>query len=153
MILNTLITPELSLCHPNDIRSKKHVLELISKVASEANQRLRYKDILIALTERENIGSTAIGHGVAIPHAKIDGLANTLCILITLQNPIHFSEEEPYQETTDIIIGLLVPKEATEEHLNTLASLSEALRSPHFREQLRKAKTNDALFSAATTIL
>lgn len=150
MLFKSILTPELTFCHPIGKPSKKHILELISNKAGEANHRIRSKDILFALTEREQLGNTAIGNGIAIPHARIKGLKNSLCILISLEQPIDFGEENLLEQQADLIFALLVPEDATQDHIDILAELSKTLKNVFFRDHLRKATSDQALFEAAT---
>ena len=144
------IIPELTVCHAEDIHSKKQALTLISQLVAEADSRLKAKHILESLTEREHLGSTSVGHGCAIPHARIQSLTKALCVLISLPEPINFDSDD-HPQPTDIVFGLLVPEKATQEHLALLSELATHIKQPGFCEQLRAATTNQALYQAATT--
>ena len=146
MNIANLITPELTVSKSN-ATSKKQVLKEVSQLVSEADSRFKSTEILDALVQRERLGSTALGHGVAIPHARISKLTNTLCVLITLAEAIEYDSEEKQQ--VDIIFGLLAPENATEQHLNILADLSNKLKDEHYRDLLRQANTNEELYKAA----
>lgn len=147
MKLSNVLTPELTFCHPGNINSKKQLLEQVSRIVSDADSRLKQQPLFDALQSREKIGSTALGHGVAIPHARIKGLTKTVCLLLTLENDIDFAADE--LGVVDIVFALLVPEQATQEHLDLLASISEKLQHRHFREALRQAKSNDQLYDIA----
>ncbi len=146
MELNTLIHPELTVYKQTDLNKKK-VLELISKLASEWDNDVKYQDILEALQKRERIGHTAIGHGVAIPHARIRGLKQPLCVIISLSNPINFAPKE--SAPVDLVFGLLVPQKKAEEHVEILGSLAEKLKNESYSKQLRQSQTDEELYRAA----
>ncbi|WP_423063675.1 PTS sugar transporter subunit IIA [Candidiatus Paracoxiella cheracis] len=146
MELNTLIHPELTVYKQTDLNKKK-VLELISKLASEWDNDVKYQDILEALQKRERIGHTAIGHGVAIPHARIRGLKRPLCVIISLNNIINFAPKET--APVDLICGLLVPEEKAEEHVEILGALAEKLKDQSYCDKLRQSQTDEELYRAA----
>ena len=147
MKLSTVLTPELTFSHAITIESKKLLLEKISTVVSDLDSRLKQQTLFEAMQNRERLGSTAIGHGVAIPHARVPGLTKTICLLLTLENPIDFDSEEMGE--VDIIFALLVPEDATQEHLDLLANISEKLQSRNFRQALRDASSNEELYEIA----
>lgn len=139
--------PELMLCKIS-VNTKKEVLKKISLLAHAIDARVKQSDILESLTVRERLGSTNIGYGIAIPHARIKNLNSVLCILITLADPISFDGEKE-EDKIDIIFGLLVPEEATQMHLNILAQLAERLQDPLYRQHLRTALTVEELYETA----
>ena len=144
--LNTILSPELTLCNDSAATNKKQIIEKISHLVHQANHAIKYQEILETLQQRERLGSTAVGHGVAIPHARITNLEHPVCVLITLEKAIEYSEEAV---AVDLIFGLLVPKDEESKHLDVLAALSQKLQSKEFREKLRQAKTNADLYQAA----
>lgn len=99
--------------------------------------------VLEALTEREQAGSTGIGHGVAVPHARIEGLDRIRGVFLRVDQPVAFESID--DQPADLIFALLAPPEAGTEHLRALARVSRMLRSPDLRAHLRQAKTPDAL--------
>jgi len=139
--------PELTLCNVSGNLNKKQLLEKISLIVHEVNHDIRYQEILNVLQQRERLGSTAIGHGVAIPHGRVSTLEHPLCVLISLEKAIEFDPSELI--AVDIVFGLLVPENADEEHLKILATLAEQLKSKSYRERLRGAKTSSELYHAA----
>ncbi len=115
-------------------------------VAAEAAARLyglRAGDVLDALLAREGEGSTGLGVGVAAPHARLKGLDRMRGVFIRLETPIEFDSVD--DQPVDLIFALLAPVHAQTEHLRALARVSRALRRPELREQLRQARTQDAL--------
>ena len=101
--------------------------------------------VIERLTERERLGSTGFGGGVAIPHGKIDGLDHVVGIFARLAQPVDFAaiDEEP----VDLVFMLLSPTDAGADHLKALAQVSRVLRDRGFVAKLRGAATDDALIA------
>lgn len=97
------------------------------------------------LSDRERLGSTGFGGGVAIPHAKIDGLAHVVGLFARLGAPIDFAAVDDMP--VDIVFLLLSPPDAGVEHLKALARVSRRLRDRPFVAKLRGAGSADALFA------
>lgn len=100
-----------------------------------------------SLTRREKTGSTALGEGVAIPHARVKDLQQIHLAYIRLRQPIPFAAPDG-KPVSDILV-ILVPKEATEEHLRILSEVTQMFSDPQFRQQLRqcsKAEETKRLF-------
>jgi nitrogen PTS system EIIA component len=97
------------------------------------------------LTERERLGSTGFGGGIAIPHGKIDGLAHVVGVFARLAQPVDFSSID--DEPVDLVFMLLSPTDAGAEHLKALAQVSRALRDRPFVAKLRGAANDDALLA------
>lgn len=100
-----------------------------------------------ALMDREQLGSTGVGRGVAIPHGKIDGIDEIVGILAKLEQPVDFEAVD--DQPVDLIFILLAPTDATAAHLKALAKVSRLMRDEHVREALRGAETTEALFAIA----
>ena len=118
---------------------------LIQQLAQIAAQRLGRDAASIAasITERERLGSTGFGNGVAIPHGKIDGLARVWCMVARLGEPIDYKAIDG--QPVDLVFFLLSPPDAGAEHLKALAAVSRTLRHGATLEQLRGARSRDAL--------
>ena len=104
--------------------------------------------ILTTLLEREQLGSTGVGEGVAIPHAKIDGIGKITGLLAQLETPIAFDSLD--DQPVDLIFMLLAPLNATAAHLKALAKVSRLLRDNGSRDALRGADSAEALLAIAT---
>jgi PTS system nitrogen regulatory IIA component len=113
----------------------------LAKIADRLGQRIDMRGgaILAALLRRERLGSTGIGHGVAIPHARLDGIAEPAAMLTTLEGPVRFGA--PDDEPVDLLLTLLWPKDDVADFLPTLASFCRLLRRPGLRARLREAAT------------
>lgn len=122
--------------------NKRTVLAAIAEIAAR-NFALEAGDVLDALTEREVAGSTGVGYGVAVPHARLDGLSRMRGVFVRLEQPVEFEAVD--DQPVDLMFALFAPKNAGAEHLRALARVSRLLRHGELREQLRKARSADAV--------
>ena len=118
---------------------------LMKQLADLAGQRIGAKpaDVLAGLNEREQLGSTGFGQGVAIPHAKIDGLTGIYGLFARLSEPVDYKAIDG--RPVDLVFLLLSPPDAGAEHLKALASISRVTRDAATLERLRGARSRDAL--------
>ena len=118
---------------------------LLQQLANIASQRLGVEasTILASLTEREQLGSTGFGQGVAIPHGKIEGLKRIYCLFARLAEPLDYKAID--NRPVDLIFLLLSPPEAGAEHLKALAAISRVTRNAATLEKMRGARSRDAL--------
>jgi PTS system nitrogen regulatory IIA component len=123
-------------------QSKKTALETISKTLAEGDQK-RQDAIFEALLGRERLGSTGLGDGVAIPHGRINGINEPMGCLIKLDESVDFEAADGKQ--VDLLAGLVVPADCTEEHLQVLASVARLFSDNDFTQAARKADGNQAL--------
>jgi PTS system nitrogen regulatory IIA component len=122
--------------------NKRQALAVVAEIAAR-NLGLDAGDILDALTEREQAGSTGVGHGVAAPHARLDGLGRMRGVFVRLDQPVGFESVD--EQPVDLIFALFAPPDAGAEHLRALARVSRMLRQAVLRQQLRQARTADAI--------
>jgi PTS system nitrogen regulatory IIA component len=122
--------------------NKRQALASVAEIAAR-KLKLDAGDLLDALTEREQAGSTGVGHGVAAPHARLDGLPRMRGVFVRLAQPVAFDAVD--DQPVDLIFALFAPKDAGAEHLRALARVSRLLRRAELREQLRQARTADAI--------
>ncbi len=122
--------------------SKRQTLAVIAEIAAR-KLGLDAGDILDALLEREAAGSTGVGHGVAAPHARLPGVERMRGVFIRLEQPVDFDAVD--DQPVDLIFALFAPKDAVTEHLRALARVSRLLRQADLRQQLRQARSADAL--------
>ena len=118
-----------------DASSKKRVLESASQMLAGVDQALSPREIFDCLIAREKLGSTGLGDGVAIPHARLAGLDKTIGAFIRVPKGVDF--DAPDGKPVDLIFALLVPENSTEEHLQVLASIAGYFNSKGSREALR----------------
>lgn len=116
-----------------DARDKRDALERAADVFQniQASSGSRIFDCLMA---REQLGSTGLGKGVAIPHGRLRGLKRAVAAIIRLKDPIEFGS--PDGQPVRLLVVLLVPEHATQQHLEILSELAQMLSEPSMREQL-----------------
>ena len=134
MKLSEILSPDCILLGV-DATSKKRVLEFASRLLSGADQSLSPRGVFDCLIAREKLGSTGLGHGVAIPHGRLAGLDKTIGVFLRAQKGVDF--DAPDNEPVDLVFALLVPEESTEEHLQVLASIASYFSSSKSRDALR----------------
>jgi PTS system nitrogen regulatory IIA component len=129
--------------------SKKNLFQLIAK---EMGRRCAIPAATIAasLNQREKLGSTGFGGGVAIPHGRIDGLTRVTGMFIRLGQPMAYDAVDHLP--VDLIFVLLSPKQASVAHLKALAQVSRAFRNRQFVDNLRGAMSVDALYALFATL-
>lgn len=147
MRLTEIITPDSSLCKLSGV-SKKRTLETIANILADQNEGLNNEDIFMRLIQRERLGSTGIGNGIAIPHCRIPQCDHVIGALVSLESPIEFESID--DQPVDLIFVLLVPEESFSEHLETLATLAGLFNQDAFCKGLRQAQTQQDLFLFAT---
>jgi PTS system nitrogen regulatory IIA component len=118
---------------------------LLQQLANLASQRLKLDSaaILASLTEREQLGSTGFGHGVAIPHGKIEGLGRIYGLFARLGEAVDYKAIDG--RPVDLVFLLLSPPDAGADHLKALAAVSRVIRDSAILEQMRGARSRDAL--------
>lgn len=131
----------------NAISSKNALFELLAEKAAE-NYNLEKEIVQDKLAQRESIGSTGFGGGVAIPHAKIDGLKKCVGILLRLSEPMAFDAHDA--QPVDVIFCLLSPAQGGAEHLKALAEISRFLRDENRVGKIRGADNDDAIYILLT---
>lgn len=117
------------------LHSKKRVFERAAEAMGTA-LNLSSENIYRALLAREKLGSTAIGEGIAIPHCRINDCAEAAGCLVILREPIDFGSTDGCD--VDVIFVLLVPEEATQAHLNLLATLARSFSNADLRNRVRQ---------------
>jgi nitrogen PTS system EIIA component len=124
--------------------SKKRAFEEVG-LLFENQQGLNRALITDSLFARERLGSTGLGHGVAIPHGRIKGLKTPMAAVFQLQAPIGF--DAPDEQAVALLIFLLVPEAATQKHLEILSEIAELLSDSVLREKLKTSDDARALHS------
>lgn len=127
--------------------SKKRVLqEVAAHFARSAG--LVEREVYMALAERERLGSTAVGGGVAIPHARFSGLSELKAAFVRLSTPVDF--ESPDGEPVDLLMILFAPEGNQAMHVRAMASAARILRDKKICEKLRSAVTADVMYAILT---
>lgn len=129
-----------------ELQSKKRALETLARLlaAELDNEEVSEMDLLDALTARERLGTTGLGHGVSLPHGRIKGLEAPIGALITLQEGVDY--DAPDDEPVDILFGLVVPENHDDDHLKILASLATLFASDETRNSIRSAPDSAELY-------
>ena len=146
MNISDILTPKRTLADLN-CSSKKRSLESVSQWLAEQMPNFDGKHVFNALINREKLGSTGFGDGIAIPHCRLASCDQVTGALVRLTNPIDF--DAIYQQPVDLLFVLLVPLEATDEHLQILATLAGKFGQAEFREQVRQATDAEAIYQIA----
>ena len=121
-----------------DSRSQKNTLEVISNKMAELTSTNK-DEIFQKLYEREKLGTTAFGNGIAIPHARVEGIQNAKIIILKLTEAIDFNSIDGNK--VDIVMSLFVPHDNNEMHIELLSSIASLLDNQVFREKIRTANT------------
>lgn len=129
------------------VSSKKTLLHALSDLAAQAHN-LDAETVVRALQDREALGPTGVGHGVAIPHARIEGINEVKGVFIRLDRPIDFSAID--RQPVDLFFGLLAPVNAGVEHLKALALISRTMRNAGICAKLRANEDADTLHTIIT---
>ncbi len=146
MNLASFLSPNRTLCNVS-CSSKKRALEMVASCAAGDLLNTKSETIFTHLFDRERLGSTGFGNGIAIPHCRIEGIDSVVGLLITLANPIPF--DAPDDQPVDLIFALLAPTEAAEAHLQTLSTVAERLSNPVYVSELRSANSSSSLYDLA----
>ena len=143
MFVHELLTPSSTLCGLEG-GSKKRILEKAAEIISEQNPDMESSCIFNGLHGREKLGSTGIGDGIAIPHCRLQSCEQPKGYLIKLNSPIDFDAID--RQPVDLLFVLIVPEDATSEHLQTLASIAELFSQSTTRDALRAADSQQNLY-------
>ncbi len=139
------ILPPSNVFFDLDVGSKKRVFEQVGLLL-ENSEKLSRSTVFDSLFARERLGSTGLGHGVAIPHGRIKGLREAVGVLIRLKAPILF--DAPDGKPVGLLFVLLVPDQATDLHLQLLSELAQLFSSKVLRERLLLAEDAVSLRNA-----
>lgn len=128
-------------------KTKKQALQELADRAS-ALVGLSSRDVVEGLSQRERLGSTGLGRGIAIPHAKFRDLDKIVCLFARLEEPIEFEALDG--EPVDLVFVLLAPEHASGDHLKALARISRVLREPMTLDRLRASRDKSVLYAILT---
>ena len=122
--------------------SRKQALQAMSELAADLTGQAA-RTIYDAVLQRERLGSTGVGQGVAIPHARLNGMDEVVGVFARLRTPVDFESIDG--RPADLVFMLLAPENAGAEHLKALARVSRLLRREDVRQRLRAAPNSDAV--------
>ena len=141
MIISALLSPQ-SIFIDTEITSKKKLLELIANIVADRT-KLSESSIYNNLLNRERLGSTGLGQGFAVPHARINDLDQTIGCFFRLKEAVNF--ESPDNRPVDLVFTIIIPEEATEEHLMILSSLASIFSREEICDAIRNATSKDEI--------
>lgn len=136
MLIQDLLSPD-RVSFDVHAGSKKRLLELISEKLAANNDELDQRDVFDSLITRERLGSTGLGHGVAIPHGRISGIRQVEAAFFRLARPMKFEAADG--KPVDLVFALAVPEDCGEDHLKLLAQIAEMFSDPATLEAVRAA--------------
>ena len=146
MELESILSPELTFCNLPGV-SKKRVLEESAILISSHINTIETNQIYDALIAREQLGSTGLGNGIAIPHCRVSKCDKTVGCLVKLQEGIDFDAIDG--KPVDLLFFLLVPENTIEGHLEVLRTLAEKFSNSQYCEKLRNCTSNEELYQQA----
>ena len=141
MTISALLSPQ-KIFLDVEVSSKKKLLELIANIVADQT-RLAESSIYNNLLNRERLGSTGLGQGFAVPHARLENLQQTIGCFFRLKYPVNF--EAPDNQPVDLVFTIIIPQEATEEHLIILSSLAGIFSQTDVCEAIRNAGSRDEI--------
>ena len=141
MAISALLSPQ-KIFIDTEVSSKKKLLELIANVIADQT-RLPESSIYANLLNRERLGSTGLGQGFAVPHARLPDLEKTIGCFFRLKQPVNF--ESPDNLPVDLVFTIIIPQEAAEEHLLILSSLARIFSDADICEAIRAANSKEEI--------
>jgi PTS system nitrogen regulatory IIA component len=126
------------------INSKKRLFEFISTTLARKNPDLNSREIFGSICAREQLGSTALGNGIAVPHGRTTGSKDVEALFLQLIKPLPYDAVD--DEPVDLIFALAIPRDCTEDHKKLLAGIVERFSDPELLEQLRQAANANELW-------
>jgi PTS system nitrogen regulatory IIA component len=127
------------------ISAKKRLLEMVANACAPESCE---HDFFDALIEREKLGSTALGHGVALPHARVNHIDAPVAVFIRLKDPIPYDNHD--DAAVDLIFGLFVPHNEESAHLGLLSAVANCLNQSNNRDAIRQAHTAQDIWNILT---
>ncbi len=146
MQISDILSPE-SVVSNLKVTSKKQALQELSKRISDLAE-LEDRDVFEILLDREKLGTTGVGNGIAIPHGKMENLDKLHGLFARLERPVEFESID--ERPVDLIFLLLAPESAGADHLKALAQVSRLLRDKSMCEKLRGSDSPEALYALLT---
>jgi PTS system nitrogen regulatory IIA component len=140
MQISALLGEDRIACQ-QDVSSKKRSLEILSRLLSSGLPAFSDGELLDSLIGRERLGSTGLGHGVALPHGRLSGLEAPIAAFISLAGGIDYDAID--KRPVDLLFALLVPEESTDEHLQILARLAAMFSDAELCRALRECTTGE----------
>lgn len=143
MQLTDIITPERIACGTS-AGSKKRALELLSELIAGGQDTMTTGEIFDSLLNRERLGGTGLGHGVAIPHGRLQSSDKPIGAFIKLEQGVDYDAQD--HQPVDMLFALMVPEDSTEEHLQALALLASMFNDEDLRAKVRQTGSEKELY-------
>mgnify|MGYP000362631257 CR=1 FL=1 len=144
MTLQDILTLDCTQCAV-PVHSKKRLLEQVCQLAAKKLSDPNPSDLLDSLLNREKMGSTGIGNGIAIPHGRLQDTNKAVAVFLTTEKAIDFDAID--NKPVDIFVCLFVPQESTHEHLETLQSIARIFSDRKTAKQVRKCTSQQEMFN------
>jgi PTS system nitrogen regulatory IIA component len=133
MELSKILTPQ-AVRVVSQMTSKKRLFQELGEIAAQA-YKLNGSVVIDGLQERESLGPTGVGHGIALPHARLEDINGIVGVFVRLEKPLDYDSVD--RQPVDLIFGLFAPKDSGVEHLKALALVSRTMRDPGICAKLR----------------
>ncbi|GGO32507.1 PTS lactose transporter subunit IIC [Gemmobacter aquaticus] len=133
MELSKILTPQ-AVRVVSQMTSKKRLFQELGEIAAQA-YKLNGSVVIDGLQERESLGPTGVGHGIALPHARLEEISGIVGVFVRLEKPLDYDSVD--RQPVDLIFGLFAPKDSGVEHLKALALVSRTMRDPGICAKLR----------------
>ncbi len=146
MILSKLLTPSAVRVNGH-LTSKKRLFQEIGEIAAQAHG-LPAAGVVDGLQERETLGPTGVGHGIALPHARLEEAGKIVGVFLRLERPVDYDSVD--RQPVDLIFALLAPRESGVDHLKALALVSRTMRDPGVVSKLRANTDPNKLYAILT---
>lgn len=148
MELASLLTPD-AVKSVGGMTSKKRLLQELAEIAADCYD-LDAEDAVEALQDRESIGPTGVGEGVALPHARLSGLSSVVGVFLRLERPLAFDSID--RQPVDLVFALFAPDDCGVAHLKALAAVSRVMRNASTCTKLRANEDSDTLHTILTDL-
>lgn len=147
MQIKSLLTEKLTFAKIEGV-SKKRIIDTIAQTFAKNVDGIDADALFMQLVNREKLGSTGLGNGIAIPHCRFPTEGQTLCACFTLESAVDFDAVD--HKGVDIVFAMVVPEDAEQNHLENLAALANVLQDSSYVDSLRGAQNARELYEAAT---
>ena len=142
MAIGDLLTPERVRANA-EAKSKKRALELVSELLVCSTPSLGQNEVFTSLLNRERLGSTGLGRGVALPHGRVPNLNTAIGAFMRLPEAVSFDAID--DQPVDLIFAMIVPEESTEGHLEMLSQLAQLFSNEEICQRLRDASSREEI--------
>lgn len=143
MALQDILTLDCTFCTISG-SSKKRVIDKICTIAATKITEHTPYELVESITQREKLGSTGIGNGIAIPHGRLSNTTLATAVVVTTESPVGFDAID--NKPVDIFIALFVPEDSCDDHLTTLQSIAKLFSNKNIAKRVRKCTSNEELF-------